>query len=341
MEPSTTRLLGPARIVALALIALALGARLPSLLLRLGEVSVPQGAHAGQLTLQACRTDEERRYAADCGTLVVPENRHDSRSRLIALPVKRIRARSHIRREPVFRLQGGPGLTNMDFPDASRFAGDRDVVLVGYRGVDGSSVLDCPEAESVMKHARDLLGAPYYARYGKGYPTAPGACRRRRRPRRLLAARARRRPRGRAARPRLPPDRPAQRERGHPHGDDLRLALPAEHRPLGDGRRQPARQLPLVPADDRRADPQVRRALRAATTPAARARTTSPRRCERRRGHPGPLVVPADQARQHRVGAFFGLMNATSDALAALGPQTIDTWLPPPRATRAGCGCCR
>ena len=33
----------------------------------------------------------------------------------------------------------------------------------------------------------------------------------------------------------------AQRERGHAHGDDLRLAPPEEHPPVGDDRREPAR----------------------------------------------------------------------------------------------------
>ena len=36
----------------------------------------------------------------------------------------------------------------MDFPDATRFTARHDVVLVGYRGVDGSSRLDCPEVIS-------------------------------------------------------------------------------------------------------------------------------------------------------------------------------------------------
>ena len=162
---------------------------------------MPQGAHAGQLVLHPCTyATEEGGYAADCGTLVVPENRHDSHSRLIALPVKRIRALSAHPGEPVFRLQGGPGLTNMDFPDASRFAGDRDVVLVGYRGVDGSSVLDCPEAVSAMKHSHDFLGSAYYDAYAKGLSEcAQRLAARRRRPGRLLAARARGRPRSRAA----------------------------------------------------------------------------------------------------------------------------------------------
>ena len=86
-------------------------------------VSVPAGAKAGQLTLHPCHYGTEKgSYAADCGTLVVRENRHDAQSRLIALPVTRIHARSAHPGEPIFRLQGGPGITNMTFPDASRFA---------------------------------------------------------------------------------------------------------------------------------------------------------------------------------------------------------------------------
>jgi len=123
------------------------------------SVSVPSGAHAGQLTLKSCNyTTENGTSAADCGTLVVPENRHDPNSRLIALPVIVIRARSAHPGVPIFRLGGGPGVTNMEFPDASRFTANHDVVLVGYRGVDGSVRLDCPEVSSAMEHSGDLLG---------------------------------------------------------------------------------------------------------------------------------------------------------------------------------------
>jgi pimeloyl-ACP methyl ester carboxylesterase len=158
-----------ARIVALVLIAVAaLGLAYLHFGSSSSAVAVPQGAHANQLDLHPCSYGTEQgSYAADCGTLVVPENRHDAHSRLIALPVKRIRALSSHPREPLFRLQGGPGLTNMDFPDASRYAAERDVVLVGYRGVDGSERLDCPEAVSAMKHSRDFLGSAYFAAYGK------------------------------------------------------------------------------------------------------------------------------------------------------------------------------
>ena len=128
----------------------------------------------------------------------MPENRADPQSRLIALPVTRIRARSAHPAEPVFRLEGGPGLTNMTFPKASRFADDHDVVLVGYRGVDGSSRLDCPEVESALAHSTDFLGQKSFDAYAAARSaTAPHRLQaERRRPRRLHAAAARRRPRG-------------------------------------------------------------------------------------------------------------------------------------------------
>src|SRR5919197_1763547 len=155
---------GPARIVALALVSLtALGLVYLHFSLGSDSVSVPSAARAGQLKLHTCRYGTENgSYRADCGALVVRENRHDAHSRLIALPVKRIRARFAHPGLPIFRLQGGPGITNMDFPDASRFADKHDIVLVGFRGVDGSVKLDCPEVASTRAHARDFLSEKSY-----------------------------------------------------------------------------------------------------------------------------------------------------------------------------------
>jgi pimeloyl-ACP methyl ester carboxylesterase len=171
MEAPRTTPFGPARIVALAVISLAaLG--LAYLHFSAGDdrVSVPSGAHAGQLALHSCDyATEDGSYRADCGTLVVPESRHKAHSRLIALPVIRIHARSAQQGVPIFRLEGGPGLTNMEFSKASRFANDRDVVLVGYRGVDGSVRLDCPEVESALKHSTDFLGEKSFRAYGDGF----------------------------------------------------------------------------------------------------------------------------------------------------------------------------
>ena len=170
-KKTVARRFGGGRITGLALIAV--------LTLALGylhfagsstAVSVPAGAHAGQLTLKNCTyTTEKGAYAADCGTLVVPENRADPHSRLIALPVIRIRAHSTHPGAPIFRLQGGPGVTNMSFADASRFTANHDVVLVGYRGVDGSVRLDCPEVESALNHSADFLGQKSLDAYSNAF----------------------------------------------------------------------------------------------------------------------------------------------------------------------------
>ena len=96
MQDSTAKPFGPARIIALALISLtALG--LAYLHFSGGDktVSVPSGARAGQLTLHACHyATKNGSYRADCGTLVVPENRGNAHSRLIAVPVTRMRKRA-------------------------------------------------------------------------------------------------------------------------------------------------------------------------------------------------------------------------------------------------------
>ena len=160
-----------ARVAALIVIAVVvLGLAYLSLAPGGGSVRVPAGARAGQLILKPCTyATENGSYKADCGTLVVAENRADPRSRLIALPVTRIRARSAHPAEPIFYLEGGPGGTNMEFADASRVAADHDVVLVGYRGVDGSSVLACPEVTSALEGSADFLGRASEIAYANAF----------------------------------------------------------------------------------------------------------------------------------------------------------------------------
>jgi pimeloyl-ACP methyl ester carboxylesterase len=164
----TTRRLTPARVVALSVIAVLLvGLGYLRFAPDSGLVSVPEGAKAGDLVLEPCMyATENGDYDADCGTLVVPENRADPGSRLIALPVTRVRAQSDQPTEPIFYLEGGPGITNINFTPASRYAEERDVVLVGYRGVDGSVRLDCPEVASALKRSTDALSETSFRAYG-------------------------------------------------------------------------------------------------------------------------------------------------------------------------------
>ena len=67
-------------------------------------ITVPAGALAGELMgMEPCSFENSGvEYTADSGTLVVPQNRSDPDSRLIALPVTRLKAASNTPAEPVF-----------------------------------------------------------------------------------------------------------------------------------------------------------------------------------------------------------------------------------------------
>jgi len=131
------------------------------------------GAVAGDFALVPCvHVAGEVEYAAECGTLIVPENRHDQTSRLIALPVKRIRASRDAPDEPIFYLTGGPGVSNMNYGRVEWFYENHDIVLVGYRGVDGTVYLSCPEVMEAMG-----AGLPLMSREGMAAQAeALGAC---------------------------------------------------------------------------------------------------------------------------------------------------------------------
>jgi pimeloyl-ACP methyl ester carboxylesterase len=102
----------------------------------------------------------EEEYSADFGVLTVPENRSRSGSRLIHIPFLRIRSRAQNPAEPIFALAGGPGASNVSWNRgvAWTFLAEHDFVVVGYRGVDGSTVLDCPEVSEAMAKDGDPRG---------------------------------------------------------------------------------------------------------------------------------------------------------------------------------------
>ena len=93
-----------------------------------------------------------------CGSIEVPENRNDPNSRTITLPVTQILATGDNPAEPIFHMTGGPGMSNMKFQPPLSLLENHDVVLVGYRGVDGSVTLDCPEwGEAAKGVGNDLF----------------------------------------------------------------------------------------------------------------------------------------------------------------------------------------
>jgi pimeloyl-ACP methyl ester carboxylesterase len=128
----------------------------------------PDGAVAGDFDVVPCvHVAQEVEYAAECGTLIVPENRNDPGSGLIALPVKRIPASGEAPAEPIFWLTGGPGTSNMRYSRVEWFHENHDIVLVGYRGVDGSVFLTCPEIDAAMRSGLPMMSRESFADQGE------------------------------------------------------------------------------------------------------------------------------------------------------------------------------
>ena len=107
-------------------------------------VVIPDDAWDGKLTQMEFCNDEESGRIIQCGTLFVRENRNNPKSRLIDLPVKVFKSFNSNPEEPIFYFSGGPGGSNLTHWPFDEILETRDVVLVGYRGVDGSSRLNCP-----------------------------------------------------------------------------------------------------------------------------------------------------------------------------------------------------
>ena len=123
------------------------------------SMEVPADAQAGDIiNLKPCIYEaRDVEYTAECGDLVVPENRSDPNSRLITIPITRIHSTDAQPAAPIFYLSGGPGESNVRFygERIAWFIESHDIVQVGYRGVDGTVRLDCPE---VSDHIKNLPG---------------------------------------------------------------------------------------------------------------------------------------------------------------------------------------
>lgn len=103
---------------------------------------------------------ESHTFTVERGVLRVPENRSQAAAREIEIPIVRYRSRRAQSAEPIFWLDGGPGMSNLSFKPPARLLDNHDVVLVGYRGADGSAILKCPEIARALKGvAGDVLSA--------------------------------------------------------------------------------------------------------------------------------------------------------------------------------------
>ncbi len=132
---------------------------------------VPSNAKAGDLTLEPCEIKiKSDRFNAERGILIVPESSDKTDSRLIALPIIRVKATGSQPAEPVFYFAGGPGQSNMNFKPPQELLINHDFVLIGYRGVDGSVNLDCPEVKDAIRGVGcDLLSTESLANLSEAF----------------------------------------------------------------------------------------------------------------------------------------------------------------------------
>ena len=128
------------------------------------DLRLPDDAKPGQFTgFQPCQfTGPATRGTdrAECGTLVVAENRDRPDGRHLALPVVKLPALKSATLEPLFFFQGGPGATNLQYAvEAPGLFQDHDIYMLGYRGVDDLQPLACPEVTKAVVEPHPLSEA--------------------------------------------------------------------------------------------------------------------------------------------------------------------------------------
>lgn len=100
---------------------------------------------------------ENQEHVLIRGELTVPEDRSKPSSRTLTIPVQIIKATNSNAAEPIFWLDGGPGATNIlsvakiASANPSKLLANHDFVCIGYRGVDGSTVLKSKKINKAFK----------------------------------------------------------------------------------------------------------------------------------------------------------------------------------------------
>ncbi len=91
-------------------------------------------------------------YPAEYSILLAKENRFKKHTKLISIPIIRIKSTNNDSCSyPIFLLYGGPGESNLKTDlvndDLLEY---HDIIIIGYRGVDGSVKLDCPQIKKAI-----------------------------------------------------------------------------------------------------------------------------------------------------------------------------------------------
>jgi len=113
-------------------------------------------------------------YVVDTGFLANNETMSKPDSNLIKLPMVRIHSLSDTPENPIFLLAGGPGNSNIWEYPPTWLLEDHDIVMVGFRGVDGSVSFRAPEVSKALKQANvysdesiSNLGTAYFSAFSR------------------------------------------------------------------------------------------------------------------------------------------------------------------------------
>jgi pimeloyl-ACP methyl ester carboxylesterase len=85
------------------------------------------------------------------GYIEVPEDREKSDGRILNLPIHIYKSSNPTPQEPIFWLNGGPGSPNISKFTNTVLLENSDVVMIGYRGADGSSALVSKKVSKAIK----------------------------------------------------------------------------------------------------------------------------------------------------------------------------------------------
>lgn len=106
---------------------------------------------------------DNKNYSTLVGDIEVSEDYKNQNSRKIHLPIFIVKSSSNNPTEPIFWLDGGPGSSNIlsenkiISANPSKLLENHDLVCIGYRGVDGSTILKSKKVNKALKGKNNQL----------------------------------------------------------------------------------------------------------------------------------------------------------------------------------------
>lgn len=104
-------------------------------------------------------TEKEIVYKSICGNVLVPESHYEATTVTIEIPYQLVKS-SSIEADQlptILVIGGGPGMSNMNFPVWNQLLAKFNVLIVGFRGVDGNVNLSCREFDEVFSQTNRLF----------------------------------------------------------------------------------------------------------------------------------------------------------------------------------------